>query len=235
MKRRILVVLAVLVPLALFFAARVAASKRPLIIGEHKGATGLQFSPDGKSMLSYGSADVSSWNLSERRREATWKSGLSYVFSPDGQSLVATGNSYGEIDKGVELCDVKTGEVARSWKIKSPVVPKATALIEAVSPDSRFLAVGFDGKAAGTTRIYRISDAKFWESPVDSAPFMGFSADSRLAIFAENSTFLARDMNNGREVQRMNVPDAQSCFLAPDGRHIYNVDRQGVIRCWDVR
>lgn len=334
MKRRILIVLAIIIPLAIFFAARVVASKRPLIIGQHAGASSLQFSPDGKRMLSYGSSDVSSWDLKARRRDATWKSGLSYVFSPDGQSLAATGNSYDDIDvthaktvisgvvcnartgktrvkfsdvfkhptsyyddtrqpvwsadgreiwvlssfhlrrfdassgkllsrltlfdlnsfnpsrtsfllpalsfvvssdaKGIELRDVKSGKIARSWKVKSPYAG-TTPIANAASPDSQFLAVGFDGKAAGVTRIYQIADNKFWKTPVSSAPFMGFSADSRLVIFAEDSTFIARDVNSGREVWRREVPDAQSFTLAPDNHHLYNVDRQGVIRRWAVR
>lgn len=333
MKRRILIALAVVIPLALFFVARNAGSKRPLIVGQHAGAASLQFSPDGKRMLSYGKSEVSSWDLQERNRKATWKMGLSYVFSPDSESLAAIGNRYDNIDathartvisgvvcdvatgqarikfsdifkhppfyqdntgtltwsadsheiwvlssfylrrfdahsgkllsrlalfdlnsfdpsrttlllpdlsfvvssnrKSIEFRDVKTGKVARSWKIKTPM-PAVTPMTNTVSPDSRFLDVGFDGKAAGVTRIYRISDAKFWEAPVGSAPFIGFSADSRLALFAEGSTFIARDINSGHKAWRMEVPDAQSFILAPDGHHLYNVDEQGVIRRWDV-
>ena len=334
MKRRILIILAVVIPLALFFAARLAAGRRPVIIGQHAGAAALQFSPDGQRMLSYGKAEVSSWNLQKRQREATWKSGLSYVFSPDSQSLAAVGSRYETVDgthartiisgvvrdvatgrarvkfsdvfahppsyqdfasgpiwspdgreiwvtsafhlrrfdarsgrllsrlalfslrefdplrtifllpdlsfvvssnrKSIAMRDVKTGAVARSWKVKSPFVG-VTPIALFTSPDARFLAVGFDGKGANVNRIYRVSDTKFWQAPIDAEPFRGFSADSRLAIFAEDSTYIARDIDNGREVWRMEIPNAQTFTLAPDGRHLYNVDAQGIIRRWDVR
>lgn len=334
MKRRIAIALAVTIPLALFFAARVTASKRPVVIGQHQRAESLQFSPDGQRMLSYSRSDVSSWNLPERRRVATWKSGLSYVFSPDSRRLVAFSNSYDSIDlthartvisgvvsdvatgqarvrlrdsfthplwhedyvgtpvwsadgreiwvisafhlrcfdarsgqllarvtlfslrdfdvfrtdlllpnhsfvvssnkKGIELRDVKTGAVARSWKIKSPFWG-VTPVVETASPNSQFLAVGFDGRAAGTTRIYRISDHSFWQAPPGSAPFMAFSADSQWALFAQDSTFIARDIKDGRELWRRKVPEAQSAMLAPDARHLYNVDKKAIIRRWDVR
>lgn len=334
MKRRILIALAAIIPLALFVVARKKANKRPPIIGQHQGASALQFSPDGKRMLSYGKADVSSWDLQARRREATWKTGLDYVFSPDSQSLAAIGNRYDNIDdthartvisgvvcdvatgqarvkfsdtfahppfypdntgtliwsadgreiwvssdfhlrrfdarsgkllsrltlfslrdfdalrtilllpdlsfvvssneKGIELRDVKAGKIARSWKIKSPYWG-VTPVAQAASPDSKFLAVGFDSRATSTTRIYQISDAKFWQAPAGSAPFMGFSADSRFALFSQNSTFIARDIKGGREIWRMQVPDAQSFTLAPDGRHLYSVEKRGVIRRWEVR
>ena len=333
MKRRVLVALGVIVPLALFFVARLAAGKRPVIIGQHRSATGLQFSPDGARMLSYGNAEVSSWDLRNQRREAIWKSGLGYVFSPDGQSLAAVGTRTEAIDaahartvisgvvcdvatgrarvkfsdvwahppsyqdntrkpvwsadgraiwllsdfhlrrfdtrsgallsrvalfslrdfdpfrmslllsdrsfvvssnrKGVELRNVKTGEIARSWKIKSPFAG-VTPMVQSGSPDARFLAVGFDGRGAGKTQIYRISGEKLWETPLDSAPFMGFSHDSRLAVFTDESHFIARNINNGREVWHRELPLAQSFVLAPDNRHLYNVDAQGVIRRWNV-
>ncbi len=336
MKRRIFISLTIIVPLALFLLARLAANKRPMIIGQHAGATSLQFSPDGRRMLSYSKAEVSSWDLQKRRREATWKSGLSYVFSPDGRSLAATGSRYENVDtahartiisgvvndvttghvrvrfndnfthptsfqdfsqrpvwsadgreiwvlssfhlrrfdassgrllsrlalsslrdfdplrttfllpdlsfvvsnnhksKNIELRDIKTGVVARSWKVKVPVAG-VTPIALFTSPDARFMEIGFDGKGADVNRIYRISDGKSWEAPIDAEPFRGFSVDSRLAIFADESHFIARDINTGRELWRMELPHAQSFALAPDSRHLYNVDAQGIIRRWDVR
>lgn len=332
--KRFLIALTVVIPLALFVVARQFAAKRPLVIGQHQGASGLLISPDGTRMLSQSNSDVVVWNLATRKRESQWKSGLGYVFSRDGQRLATVGERYtspnakhsqteifgavreartgktllkfsdvvklpphfidavhqvqwssderaiwvlsdaylrhfdarsGRLLKRVELGafqdynsslgremlpdgslivssgykninfrDTKTGVIVRSWKVQPPVAPNATAFISVISPNSKWLAVGFDGKAAASTFFYRASGGKAWELSSDSESFLRFSPDSRLALSVDPTHFIARDVRDGHEGWRLNAPSGNQFSLAPDNRFAYNIDSEGIIRRWNV-
>ncbi len=84
-KRRILLALATLIPLALFFVARDAASHRPLLIGTHRGARTLLISPDGTRLFSLGQGEVEVWDVATRARLGQWQfTGFELLPAPDG-------------------------------------------------------------------------------------------------------------------------------------------------------
>ncbi len=90
MKRRILIILAVFVPLALFFVARLAAGRRPIIIGADRGARTLLLSPDGTQLFSRGQYQVQAWSTTTRENVGQWPvPGAWLVPSPDGTRVVS--------------------------------------------------------------------------------------------------------------------------------------------------
>ncbi len=119
MKRKLLVFLAVALPLALFFAAREAASWRPQLIGKTKGIDRVQISPDGRwaALSGYGSTEI--WDL-QTHRPGIKPFGFQ-CFSTDSKSVVVLSSRQQPPDfwfhtPQVQLLNLESGKLEKSWR-----------------------------------------------------------------------------------------------------------------------
>ena len=89
MKRRVILGLAVVIVIALFVAARRAASWRPVIIGQQPGARALLLSANGARLFSTGQTETQVWNTQTRARIGRWTIADVWMrLAPDGAHFV---------------------------------------------------------------------------------------------------------------------------------------------------
>ncbi len=89
MKRRLLIALAAIIPLIFLAATFWAASRRPLLIGQHRNARTLLISPDGTRLLSRDQFGFHVWDTETPALLGTWRPpGAWMVPSSDGARVV---------------------------------------------------------------------------------------------------------------------------------------------------
>lgn len=113
-------VVAVVLPLALFLAAREAASWRPQLIGKTTVSHKVQISPNGRWACLMDGEGSEIWDLQTWQR--VWGKSYSFQdFSPDSRHfavVISNSRRQGALlhTPQVQLFDVANGKLARSWR-----------------------------------------------------------------------------------------------------------------------
>jgi WD40 repeat protein len=199
----------------------------------HQGIQSLDYSPDGRYIVSAGSKRTSLdlWDISAGRLARTFTGHtervVSAAFSPDGRYLLSGG-----FDKTVRLWDVSTGSEIKTFKGHTGLV-----LTAAFSPDGRYAA---SGSRDNTIRLWDISSgrqAHVFAEHTDGVSSMAFSADGRYLLSGSfDKTVKLWDIPAGRAIRTLKGHREQvsSVALSPDGRRALSRSGDRITKTWDL-
>ncbi len=196
--------------------------ERFTLTGHLQGVKALEFSPDGKLIVSGdGSDSLFLWEAATGRLRRTlrhdgWSKYL--AFSPDSKTLATSG-----LENGVRLWDPSTGVVRATLETYRPGYL-------GFSPDGRTL---FAGRSPEHTYPPQVNEVRVWALPPDAparlrADLRGFLGEiKRLVLRADDGTLLvqdevsvqARDIHSSESRFRIAVSGA-AFALSPDGSQL---------------
>jgi WD40 repeat protein/tetratricopeptide (TPR) repeat protein len=206
---------------------------RPALEVSQRGAWGLTFAPDGKT-LAVGCDDgaVKVWDIATRRVQHTFYGNLGRVhtlaYSPDGKTLASGGN-----DKVARLWDAVTAD---------PPVPLQEATGKwthaTIAPDGNTIALlssagtlKLRDRATGQERVLRT------QSSADFNWALAFAPDSKtLATGSYDSTVKLWDVATGRNRKTLRGQAGRVYRVAftPDGKTLASCStKPSEIRLWD--
>jgi len=193
----------------------------------------LSFSPDDTTLATTGQSEAILWDWRAGERIDTWSVEDDYAsthvlaFFPDGQYLAIGDN------QGLKIVDLATGDVEQP---EAAAGREITAL--AVSPDSRYVAIGsgYDNAEIG------VLNTASWEP---EAPLLGhggtvswlvFSSDECLISSSSDSTIRVWDMNSRDTIRVLKGHQSEVCsvLLTSDGTHAISAGNDKQILEWDL-
>jgi WD40 repeat protein len=194
------------------------------------GGDSLAFFPDGKVLAAEEGRGVRLFDVNPVRRglllEGHTDRVMAVAVAPDGKSLASAA-----MDGTVRVWDAAAGK--ERLRLNTP--PKY-GLALAYSPDGKALACAtFDGRllvwdaASGRER---------WavQSPDDALQNVVFAPDGS-ELYTARGTVRAWDAATGKELRHAGVggQDVFRLALSPDGRLLYGIVRDGVVRLWETK
>lgn len=188
----------------------------------------LHFSPDGESLWTARSGNLSQWEVAGGKllRTLSTASRSVVAFSPDGRAIVSGG-----LDRVIRIWDT-------SKTNPEQVVTNTHGWIYSLrfSPDGRRFA---SGGAGGSLRIHDAASGMELKTVGElkgSVEEIGFSADGKLLAASVGSAIKLWDAETFEEraVLLGHDRDISSLQFAPDGRTIVSGDANGVIKFWST-
>jgi WD40 repeat protein len=213
--------------------ARLGTTRLRHIVGGHGGAACLAFSPDSKVLITGDYPGYCAWDVATGRK-LPWLSdtvpACAAQFSADGKALLLA-----DWRGSVRWLEAGTGKLLRV--VERPQDPRYSKLLASFfSQDGRVVGVHDGLFADARVRLWDLATGKLLLShPVsyDSRP-AALSPDGKLLVLCDegNRTHLI-DAATGKEVRRIEEPDALSCIFSPDGRLLAG-SGFGLFSVWDV-
>jgi WD40 repeat protein len=204
--------------------------------------TALQFSPNGKTLMSAGEdageQSIKSWSAATGKQDEEFspefKPQVGFAFTPDGQSLVVAGKT--DTDPEIKLLDAETGAEQEDYGTASSDFGKAFAL----SPDGKILAfsdrLGVNITVLDLEAREQIAVLKGHSIFVQT---LAFNADGKTLTAAYSDASLVQwDTATGqlKKYVSLKEPDALSFLypiFSPDG-NILATGSYGTIFLYDV-
>ncbi|GCA83027.1 protein TolB [Microcystis aeruginosa NIES-2522] len=199
--------------------------------GHHGNVISVNFSPDGKTLVS-GSDDntIKLWNVETGQEIRTLKGHHGNVtsvnFSPDGKTLVS-----GSWDRTIKLWNVETGQEIRTLKGHDSDVESFN-----FSPDGKTLV---SGSWDGTIKLWNgstgqeIRTLKGHDSDVES---FNFSPDGKTLVSGSgDKTIRFWNGSTGQEIRILKWHDGnvESFNFSPDGKTLVSGSGDKTIRFWN--
>ena len=248
--KRALFSASILVAVALFFAARNAASWRPqLLFGQREKDPQFQFSRDGHWLLIQGDENVL-WDWQNRRLARKVPFGF-YRFSPDGKLLARL--ELGEKKSGKEYSFATTVEISQtaSGRTAAKFADPKRQIYDSLQ-DAQWSA---DGKNLVVATVYscRIFDAQSgkivarWDAgkhksaAVQSALSNDGAQLLRLRAPTSESPYPNSELrraDNGQFLQGFHITAnvTEKIGFAPDQKRVYSVPNSGnLVHFWDAK
>jgi WD40 repeat protein len=201
------------------------------LVGNVGAIRGLDFSPDGRHLLSGSErGEVKVWEVARGVEEHSWNQGRevrSVAFGDDGRRVMAA--NFGGTAR---IWDAVTGQLVRELQ---PIPVERIGAV-AMSRDGRYAATGND------TRLIRLWDLATGKQLRILAGHLGdvravrFSADGGLVLSASrDGTLRVWDTASGRALHAFSwLPDDIRSFAAsPDGRFAIAGNEEGALAVWD--
>lgn len=205
------------------------------VIKTLEGHTGkvqfLEFSPDGKYLLSAGGTQIFLWNL-ETGTSRTFAGHKTHIwntrFSPDGTKFLST-----DLLNKFRLWDLGSGEIIHSFEGHTK-----TALAVAISPDGKHIA---SGSLDQTIKIWDAESQEMIRSinaHGGNIYSLDFSPDGQmLASASEDETIKLWDVNTGKIIKLL--PGHQYAVMyvrfSPDGKFIVSASYDKTAKFWEVK
>jgi WD40 repeat protein len=203
----------------------------------HGGPGGIDwfsFTPDGRSLVASGGADVRVWDLAPVNRGRTL-TGEGFLFaprfSPDGRHVLA-----------------QNGDAVRRWEVATgrpldPVPESRTGREVAVTADGRrsltveqgrglFVLARLwdeDGKPVGDPIRLATTVERNWNAP-------GFSPDGSLVVGRDGNVARLWEAATGAGLERAfdHGAEIRAVAVSPDGRLLVTGGADGLVRRWDA-
>ncbi|WP_286824661.1 hypothetical protein, partial [Microcystis sp. LSC13-02] len=200
-------------------------SERNRLEGHDSVVTSVNFSPDGKTLVS-GSRDntIKLWDVETGQEILTLKGHDSNVwsvnFSPDGKTLVS-----GSGDNTIKLWNVETGQEIRTLKGHDSYVNSVN-----FSPDGKTLVSGSDDN---TIKLWNVETGQ--ENSVWS---VNFSPDGKTLVSGSgDSTIKLWNVETGQEIRTLKGHDdsVYSVNFSSDGKTLVSGSYDTTIKLWNVK
>lgn len=206
----------------------------------------VQFTPDGKHLISLGGGWIRRWdlatgharvNLGERR--PTGRRYSCQLVTADGKRAIICrmGDEPGAVDCACTEYDLETGKASRDYHLEVADAASGVAAPQLLSPDGKLIA-GFYREI----RLWRTSDGTLAHRfPIDEGRFMAmvFAPDGKKIFAADDvHTIHVFDLASGKEQRTFGVPNVHgvtALAIAPDGKRL--ATRGGgdsFVRVWNV-
>ena len=217
-------------------------SSRQTLRGHAAGVSSVDFSPDGRRMLS-GSEDktVKVWDTATGREILTLRGHrglvLSVAFSPDGQRILTAGGEWGSGEKlgEAKVWDTATGQLLLDFEGHRYCVWAA-----AFSPDGQRIVTGAGDWAYGP------GEAKVWDARTGDEIFtlkthaktvrgVSFSPDGRRIVTSgEDTKMWNAETGQPLFTVKLHLSGVRSAAFSPDGGRVLTSSLDQTAKVWDA-
>ncbi len=205
-------------------------SERNRLEGHDNLVTSVNFSPDGKTLVS-GSWDgtIKLWNVETGKEIRTLKGHDGYVlsvnFSPDGKTLVS-----GSDDNTIKLWNVETGKEIRTLKGHD-----SSVLSVNFSPDGKTLVSG----SWQTVKLWNVEtgqEIRTLKGHDNRVKSVNFSPDGKTLVSGSWQTVKLWNVETGEEIRTLKGHDnwVYSVNFSPDGKTLVSGSDDNTIKLWNV-
>ncbi|MCA2859822.1 MULTISPECIES: hypothetical protein [unclassified Microcystis] len=207
-------------------------SERNRLEGHDNSVLSVNFSPDGKTLVS-GSDDktIKLWNVETGQEIRTLKGHDSSVwsvnFSPDGKTLVS-----GSWDKTIKLWNVETGQEIRTLKGHD-----SSVLSVNFSPDGKTLVSGSDDKTIKLWNVETGQEIRTLKGHDNSVNSVNFSPDGKTLVSGSwDYTIKLWNVETGQEIRTLKGHDfyVNSVNFSPDGKTLVSGSADKTIKLWNL-
>jgi WD40 repeat protein len=195
------------------------------------GVYAVQFSPDGKNLVSAGAdGAIKLWNTATGKEIKSMQGHdgdvTAVAFSPDGRFLVSGGR-----DGTVRLWDMKSGKERNA--LNTPDYNRSVSFV-GYSPDGRYIVARGDDEivrlwnVATSQEIKQFAGMRTLTSMVGTLNSASFSPDSRYLLTNDGPGAVSRvwDISTGRELAHLiSFTDGEWVAITPEG--YFNASRRG--------
>ncbi|BAG03646.1 hypothetical protein [Microcystis aeruginosa] len=207
-------------------------SERNRLEGHKDFVTSVNFSPDGKTLVSVSRDNtIKLWNVETGEEIRTLKGhdGVQSVnFSPDGKTLVS-----GSWDNTIKLWNVETGEEIRTLKGHNGPVNSVN-----FSPDGKTLVSGSGDKTIKLWNVETGQEIRTLKGHDNSVISVNFSPDGKTLVSGSgDNTIKLWNVETGEEIRTLKGHDSyvNSVNFSPDGKTLVSVSRDNTIKLWNVK
>lgn len=191
----------------------------------------LEFSPDGKYLLSAGGTQIFLWNL-ETGTSRSFTGHKTHIwnvrFSPDGTHFLST-----DLLNKFRLWDLGAGEIIHSFEGHTK-----TVLAVAISPDGKHIA---SGSLDQTIKIWDAESKEMIRSinaHGGNIYSLDFSPDGQmLASASEDETIKLWDINTGKIIKLLMGHQYAVMFVrfSPDGKFLISASYDKTAKFWEAK
>jgi WD40 repeat protein/energy-coupling factor transporter ATP-binding protein EcfA2 len=206
-------------------------SERNRLEGHKDFVTSVNFSPDGKTLVSVSRDNtIKLWNVETGEEIRTLKGhdGVQSVnFSPDGKTLVS-----GSWDNTIKLWNVETGEEIRTLKGHDNSVNSVN-----FSPDGKTLVSGSGDKTIKLWNVETGQEIRTLKGHDNSVISVNFSPDGKTLVSGSgDKTIKLWNVKTGQEIRTLKGHDNSviSVNFSPDGKTLVSGSGDKTIKLWNV-
>ncbi|MFO0147398.1 MAG: NACHT and WD repeat domain-containing protein [Microcystis sp.] len=206
-------------------------SERNRLEGHKDFVTSVNFSPDGKTLVSVSRDNtIKLWNVETGEEIRTLKGhyGVQCVnFSPDGKTLVS-----GSWDNTIKLWNVETGEEIRTLKGHNGPVNSVN-----FSPDGKTLVSGSGDKTIKLWNVETGQEIRTLKGHDNSVISVNFSPDGKTLVSGSgDKTIKLWNVETGQEIRTLKGHDGsvKSVNFSPDGKTLVSGSDDKTIKLWNV-
>jgi len=207
-------------------------SERNRLEGHKDFVTSVNFSPDGKTLVSVSRDNtIKLWNVETGEEIRTLKGhyGVQSVnFSPDGKTLVS-----GSWDNTIKLWNVETGEEIRTLKGHNGPVNSVN-----FSPDGKTLVSGSGDKTIKLWNVETGQEIRTLKGHDNSVISVNFSPDGKTLVSGSgDKTIKLWNVETGQEIRTLKGHDNSviSVNFSPDGKTLVSGSDDKTIKLWNVK
>jgi WD40 repeat protein/class 3 adenylate cyclase len=200
--------------------------------GDIKLVNSVEFSPDGRYVVSDGNDGVLLWDAQtgDNIRKFGEIPGYRATFSPDGKYVLTAAS--GTADRKARLWDTSTGQLIREYESASGVMTSVD-----FSPDGKYIITGGDVSIVNLWDVQTGQNLRKFIGDTSGIYTATFSPDGKtIATAGLDSTARLWDVKTGQELRRFvgHTAPVEIVTFSPDGNYILTGSDDGTAMLWDV-